>query len=76
MEPLIIFLLRGELEVLWFLITFQENTWYLELVPILCMTPINLVFFVPKLLASLLKLLVKLALDHVDMSICEVKLLI
>ena len=40
------------------------------------MTPVYLVFFVTKLLASLLKLLVKLTLDHVDMSICEVELLI
>ena len=76
MEPLIIFLLRGEFKVLWFLITFQEDTRDLELVPILCMTPVNLVFVVTKLLPCLLKLLVKLALDHVDMSICEVKLLI
>jgi hypothetical protein len=76
MKPLIIFLLRGEFEILWFLITFQEHTWDLKLVPILRMTPVYLVFVVPKLLASLLKLLVKLALDHVDMSICQVKLLV
>ena len=40
------------------------------------MTPVYLLFVVPKLLTCLIKLLVKLGLDHVYMSICEVKLLI
>ena len=40
------------------------------------MTPVYLLFVVAKLLTCLIKMLVKLGLDHVDMSICEVKLLI